>query len=247
MQVTFLGTNGWYSTNLGNTVCTLIELDDAYIVLDAGDGFYKLDQHIQSEKPIYIFLSHLHLDHIGGFHILAKFTFKQKISVYGFEGTQDFLNKLVRHPYTMDLKELPYKVEINDIKEGTFNNPVNFSCKLLNHPDPCVGYRFTLNNSIIVYCTDTGLCDNLFDLAKNADILICECSLKSGQVEPDWGHLNPEDAAKVAKQSNVKQLIFTHFTASIFTNMGERNEAENTARKIFKKTKAAYDGFTIKI
>ena len=36
IKVTFLGTNGWYSTDTGVTLCTLVESDDFYIILDAG-------------------------------------------------------------------------------------------------------------------------------------------------------------------------------------------------------------------
>jgi len=57
MRIIFLGTNGWYSTDTGNTVCTFIETKTHYIILDAGDGFHKIDQYIDDEKPIILFLS----------------------------------------------------------------------------------------------------------------------------------------------------------------------------------------------
>ena len=77
MKIVFLGTNGWYSTGLGNTPCILVESEKFYIILDAGDGIYKLDNYIKKDKPIIMFLSHLHMDHIIGFHILNKFRFEQ--------------------------------------------------------------------------------------------------------------------------------------------------------------------------
>ncbi len=73
MKITFLGTNGWYDTSTGNTICILVETDKYNIVLDAGNGLYKIDRYISSEKPVYLFLSHFHLDHIIGLHILGKF------------------------------------------------------------------------------------------------------------------------------------------------------------------------------
>ena len=84
MKAIFLGTNGWYDTETGNTTCILIETDDYFILLDAGNGFYKIDQHIASttKKPIYLFLSHFHLDHIVGLHILNKFDFSQRMRIY---------------------------------------------------------------------------------------------------------------------------------------------------------------------
>ena len=70
MKIIFLGTNGWYDTSLGNTICTLIKTQDFHIILDAGNGLYKIDRHIIDEKPVFLFLSHFHLDHIIGLHIL---------------------------------------------------------------------------------------------------------------------------------------------------------------------------------
>ena len=62
MKIHFLGTNGWYSNAGSNMTCALVDTKDHYIVLDAGDGIHKLDKYIKEDKPIYLFISHLHLD-----------------------------------------------------------------------------------------------------------------------------------------------------------------------------------------
>jgi len=62
VKIFFLGTNGWFNTETGVTPCILIDSKEAYIVLDAGGGIYKLNQHItDTKKPIYLFISHLHI------------------------------------------------------------------------------------------------------------------------------------------------------------------------------------------
>ena len=86
MKITFLGTNGWYNSPTGNTICILIESADYYIVLDAGDGFYKLSEYIIKDKPAFLFLSHFHLDHISGLHTLVKFSFKKELKFFGPKG-----------------------------------------------------------------------------------------------------------------------------------------------------------------
>ncbi|MFB0523564.1 MAG: MBL fold metallo-hydrolase [Candidatus Bathyarchaeia archaeon] len=244
VKITFLGTNGWYSTSLANTSCVLIDSEQSYVVLDAGDGLYKLDRHIKNEKPIYLFLSHLHLDHIIGLHVLGKFRFRQTIEIYGYTGTKDGLS-IIRHPYTAPLNDLPLRVNIYDLKEGEHNVPFPFTCRLLVHADPCLGYRLELDNKIITYCTDTGVCENLYDLSRNADLLILECSFKPGQVEWGWPHLKPEDAATVAEKTEAKQLVLTHFDASIYETFEDREEAEAKAKTIFHETIAAFDGLEL--
>jgi len=244
MKVRFLGTNGWYSTGSGNTSCILIETETHYVVLDAGDGIHKLDKHIRTEKPIHLFLSHLHFDHTIGFHAFNKFKFKQSINIYGHSGTKDGL-QIIRRPYTVPFNDLPFRVKIHDLKEGSHNKPFPFACKQLVHSDPSLGYRFELDNHVVAYCTDTGMCNSLIELAHNATLLITECSLLPGQKDPGWPHLDPEDAANTAKQANVKQLVLTHFTASNYKTLKDRCKAEVAAKTIFKNTVCAHDGFEL--
>ena len=205
MKIYFLGTNGWYSTSLGNTTCTLIDSDFHYIILDAGDGLYKLDEHVLSSKPIILFLSHIHLDHIIGLHILSKFRFKQDIMIYCDKGTKSLLKSIIKHPYTCPFSHLPMNIRFFEFGEGNYSRQLDFTAKYLVHSDKCMGYRLNIEKKVISYCTDTGVCDNLYTLAQDADLLISECSYKPGQEEWGWPHLKPEEIAKVAEESNVKQ------------------------------------------
>jgi ribonuclease BN (tRNA processing enzyme) len=246
MKVVFLGTNGWYSTSSGNTSCVLIDSEKYYVVLDAGDGIYKLEEYMKTEKPIFIFLSHLHLDHIIGFHLFGKFRFNQNIKIYGYEGTKKGLS-IIGHPYTAPLSELPLKIETCDLMEGRYSEPFPFACKLLVHTDPCLGFRLELDNRVIVYCTDTGICKSVYELSESADLLISECSFKQGQVETGWPHLRPEDAAGIARDSHVGRLVLTHFDASIYKSVEERKHAEVVAKKLFDKTITAFDGLEMEI
>jgi len=246
VKITFLGTNGWYDTETGNTVCTLVETEKYYIILDAGNGIYKINQYISNRKPVYLFISHFHLDHIIGLHILNKFDFK-RLHIYGQEGTKEFVEKIINIPYTVPLSKLPFRVEINELSEGHHDIPFLIECRFLHHSSKCMGYRFELDGNIITYCPDTGVCKNAIELAKDADLLITECSFKSGQRNAEWPHLNPEDAALIAKEANAGKLVLLHFDANIYKTLQERKEAEEKAREIFNNAFAALDNMEIKI
>jgi len=247
MRIIFLGTNGWYDTETGNTICTLIEANDYFIILDAGNGLYKIDRYIKKEKPIYLFLSHFHFEHIIGLHILNKFNFRQGISIYGQKGTRDILKKIINMRFTMPFEKLPYPVKIYELPKDKDKLPFSIESKFLVHASPCLGFQFELEGKIISYCPDTGVCENLIKLAKNADLLITECSLKVGRAYEGWPHLNPEDAAKIAKKANAKKLALTHFDANIYRTLKERKEAQKIARIIFKNTISAVDDMKIEI
>ncbi|MFX0105964.1 MAG: MBL fold metallo-hydrolase [Candidatus Hodarchaeota archaeon] len=245
MRVIFLGTNGWYSTDMGNTVSILIDTEDFYIIFDAGDSIYKIDQYIDDEKPIIILLSHLHLDHIIGLHTFAKFLLKQDINIYGYKGTKAGIEKIIKHPYSSPFGDIAVNVQIHDLNEGNYNLGFPITCKLLYHADPCLGYRIEIENKIISYCTDTGVCQNLYQLSTNADLLITECSYKIGQEKWGWPHLKPEDAAEIAVKSKVKKLILTHFDASSYRSIQDRKKAEDAAKLMFPNTTAASDGLEL--
>jgi len=245
MRIIFLGTNGWYDTNTGNTICILIQTKKEYIILDAGNGLYKIDRYIKTKKPIYLFLSHFHLDHISGLHTLAKFNFPQGIDIYGPSGTKRILKKFINYPYTMPLRNLKTWIKLNEISADSM--PITVKYKNLFHSTICLGYRFMLEGKTVTYCSDTGICKSLYTLAKDADLLITECSFKSGQTNRNWPHLNPELAAEVAKYAGVKKLVLIHFDPSIYRNFADRKKAENAAKKIFKNTTVAKDNMSVSL
>lgn len=248
MKITFLGTNGWYDTETGNTICTLLETKDYYIILDAGNGIYKIDEYLKdSKKPIYLFLSHFHLDHVEGLHILNKFNFKNQFMIYGQFGTRKVLNNIINQPYTVPLEQLPFEVHVNEVEEGVHHLPFRVECKFLPHASPCLGYRFNVDGKVITYCTDTGPHKNVEELADNADLLITECSLRMGENYPGWPHLNPLDSVKIALKANAKKLVLTHFDANIYRSMSERLESKESMEKLFENIFYASDGLEIEL
>jgi len=246
MKINFLGTNGWYDTDTGNTVCVLIEEKTGYLILDAGSGIYKIDRYIKNKKPIRLFISHFHLDHIFGLHILAKFKFSQGIDIYGPKGLEKMFKTIINKPYSAPIDILKTSIRLHELDKDMLL-PVKLEFGELRHSSLCYGYRFFIENKIISYCTDTGICDNLFKLAEKADLLISECSLKQSKRNDEWPHLTPQDCASVAKKAGVKRLCMVHFDAAIYKNMADRKAAQGAARNIFKNTLAARDDMSIEI
>jgi ribonuclease BN (tRNA processing enzyme) len=247
MEVVFLGTNGWYDTKTGNTTCVLVESRDHLIILDAGNGIHKVDQYDKGQKPVSLFISHFHLDHIAGLHILNKFNFKSGLQIFGPVGTTTILNDIVNEPFTVPLSRLPFKVEIKELSEGTHNIPFLVECKYLFHSSKCLGYRFQLDGKIITYCPDTGICENAITLARNADLLIAECSFKKGQRDQEWPHLNPEDAVAIANGARAKKLALVHFDADVYRSLEERIQMQKEARMIFKNLVVSFDNMQLKV
>ena len=246
MKITFLGTNGWFDSDCGNTICTLIETKMAYIILDAGNGIHKANRYIKKNLPVYLFLSHFHIDHIEGLHILAKFNFKS-LEIVGQTGTKETIKEFLAPKYSISVDKLPFPCNVINVKEGWHKSPLKFRALKLVHASRCFGYRFEIDGKVISYCTDTGYCKNSEELSRNADLIISECAMLSGQTSNTWPHMNPQLAAKLAVESKAKILALTHFDATLYTTMAKREKAQAQAQKIFPNTFSAYDGLRVMI
>ena len=250
MKLLFLGTNGWYSTKTGNTVCAVLFAKDRLISLDAGDGFYKVCDLVRKRnvKKVDVFLSHLHFDHVVGFHSLPKIPKGTKVRIFIDNGYVGSLSLLLNHPFTAGREDLKAKVEIVPLKVGRNKTPYTVHALPLLHVDPCLGFRFEIGGRKIAYCTDTGPCKNILKLGNDVDLLVTECSLLPGaDLQKSWPHLSPEMAARIAKQSRAKMLILDHFDANKYKDIDLRKGALKAAKKIFRNTRAARDGLVISV
>lgn len=72
---------------------------------------------------------------------------------------------------------------------------------------PRPGQRFA-------FVMDTGLCDAVYDLADNADLLVIEATFLASEaaLAAEVGHLTAGQAARVATECGVRRLVLTHFS-----------------------------------
>lgn len=245
MKVVFLGTNGWYDTETGNTICTLLQTERYDILLDAGNGIHRAERQIVGGKPVFLFLSHFHIDHIEGLHILTKFRFEKGVCICGPAGSRDILGTFLGSPFTVPIAALPYPVRILEMPEEAASLPFPVEALPLRHASLTLGYRIAVDGRTISYCPDTGYCENAVTLARSADLLITECAFKPGQSSELWPHLNPETAGRIAAEAGAKRLVLTHFDAGIYQSLPERKESEAVAAAIFPATTAGMDGLEL--
>ena len=120
------GYSGWRSVSWAPTAGTTRKREHglhpdippgAVVALDAGGGLAKLDRHLSPEdpRPVYIFLSHFHLDHIGGLHTLTKFNLPGGLTLCGPAGGRAVLRTFVNAPFTVPLDGLPYPVHLCEL------------------------------------------------------------------------------------------------------------------------------------
>jgi ribonuclease BN (tRNA processing enzyme) len=245
MKAIFLGTNGWYDTETGNTICTLIQSERYDILLDAGNGLHRADRYIEGRKPVFLFLSHFHIDHIEGLHILAKFRFSEGLVICGPKECRAILGGFLKQPFTVPLADLSFPVRIMEMPDSAASLPFAVESLPLRHSSLTLGYRMTIDDRLIAYCPDTGYCENAVSLARESDLLITECAYKKDEFVEGWPHLNPQTAARIACEAGAKRLVLTHFDASVYQSLAERRDAEAVAAGIFPAATAGMDGLEI--
>ena len=247
MRIIFLGTNGWYDTDTGNTVSIAVDLTSCVLVLDAGSGIAKLDRYVELDRPVYLFLSHLHLDHITGLHTISANAFRQGLFICAEAYNRRALEMFLDHPFTVPIRDFPFATRFVNLPEEAGSLPFAVKALPLVHAVPTMGYRFEAEGKVLAYVGDTGYCANAVELAQDADLLITECAYRVGEENAGWPHLNPGTAARIASEGRAKGLALVHFDARLYRTWEDRLEAEAYARNIFAGTFAARDGMVIEV
>ena len=93
----------------------------------------------------------------------------------------------------------------------------------------------------VTYCTDSRPTDFIVQNALNADLFVCEgmyAEPGSEEKAKEHKHMNFYEAARMAKEANVKELWLTHYSPSLI----HPEEYKTEVRKIFANTVVSKDG-----
>jgi ribonuclease BN (tRNA processing enzyme) len=222
IAVTILG-SGTCVPSLNRSSCSvLLEVGASRLLFDSGPGTMRrlLEAKTTIFEISHIFYSHFHPDHTGEF---VPFLFSTKypnsqqrkdpLVLTAGRGFLNFYSKL-KDAYGSWIELEPgllNVIELDNKKPDSHRfNDFGVESTPMAHNEESVAYRISSpDGSSVVYSGDTDYTENLVDLAKDADLLICESALPdSKRVE---GHLTPSLAGEIAAKSGVKKLVLTHF------------------------------------
>ena len=241
ITVTILG-SGTCVPSLERSSCSvMLEVGGARLLFDSGPGTIRrlLRANTTIFQVDYIFYSHFHPDHSAE---LVPFIFSTKypdmgqrqtvLTIIAGNGFADFFAGL-RSVYGKWIELDPGLMQIIELNNQSADSiqMKGFAVQSapVEHNPESIAYRITSQGGYsVVYSGDTDYSENLIELSKDADILICESAL------PDdlhlKGHLTPSLAGDIATRAGVKKLILTHFYP----------ECEQTDIK--KECRKTYDG-----
>lgn len=228
MKLTILGCRGAYPNKDEGCSGYLIQEDNYNLLIDCGSGVVSaLQNYINLIELAGVVISHYHADHYSDISVLqhgvmieSKINNKNvNIPIYGQKIKENF-KKLTYKSYTVGKSYL----ENTNLKLGPFT--LNFL--KTHHSVPCFAFGISQENKKIVYTADTSYFKELENFSQGADLLIAESSLYPDTEGQQMGHMNSKDAATLAKNANVKNLLLTHLP-----NYGDNNILFNNAKNYF--------------
>lgn len=217
MNITVLGCSGSVPGPDSPASGYLIEADGYRLLLDLGHGaFGALQRYVSPSDIDAIVISHLHADHCidltayvvalryGGDGYRRK---EQRIPLVGVPGTRDRLEAAY--------DPLARKLGLHQLfafatPTASELGPFRMSYAPMNHPTPTNAVKIEYGDRSLVYSADTGECDALVQLARGANVLLCEASVgPDEEIIPDL-HLTGRQAGEHAEGAGIERLIITH-------------------------------------
>ncbi|MEV5966026.1 MBL fold metallo-hydrolase [Kribbella sp. NPDC051952] len=191
----------------------LLRAGGAEVWVDAGPGsLSELLRHTSLAALDAVWLSHLHLDHIGdlltAYYALAYGELPARaapLPVYAPEALGSRLAGFFAQPdpsFVSDVIELRplsdgHQVQLQDLR---------LISRAVEHGTEAYALRAEADGRSLVYSGDCAPCAAMDEIADGTDLLLCEAN----DPVPTEVHHTPEQAGRLARRTGAKHLVVTH-------------------------------------
>ena len=103
--------------------------------------------------------------------------------------------------------------DVGEYGEGKTFSAAGFDVtpvKLAHYAELTFGMRVTDGEHTIAYTGDTAATPNLTELARDADVFLCEATLAKPESGDDRGHLSAEEAVEASRAAGAHRLLVIH-------------------------------------
>jgi phosphoribosyl 1,2-cyclic phosphodiesterase len=217
----------------GNTSCVEVTVGDgAALVLDAGTGIRALGLDLvrRGTRQIYLFLTHLHLDHLEGLRFFAPLWDERvRLEVWGPRspvlGLRERILRAFSPPlFPLDFRDVPARVSFHDLPGEPWRaGGVSLYADLVLHPGPTVGFRLETDRSSLAYLPDhepalAGIGGRSVDwisagaLAYGVDLVLHDAQYLQEEYEArvGWGHSSVDQAVAFCRAVDARRLVLFH-------------------------------------
>lgn len=217
MQLTVIGCSpAW--PNAGSAQSGYLVEGEGRLLLDCGPGVLaRMREHDGGWPRVdAVAITHFHLDHWGDlvpWVFGAAFGPGRNIPRPELWLPPDGIERLRGYGKQMAfVDQIDGVFDVHEYGEATPFRAAGFelvALRLDHYSELTFGLRVSNHASSLAYSGDTGPSDNLAELARDADVFLCEATLK--EPEPaERGHLSEDEAVAAFEASGAKRLIVIH-------------------------------------
>lgn len=243
MRVTFFGSGDAFGSGGRHQACILLETGTHRLLLDCG-ATSMLAMKRQGFDPLTldaVLLTHLHGDHFGGVPFLildAQFRRRtQPLVVAGPTGVEYRVLDAMEMMFPGSSRTgRRFEVQYMELENRRAVTVAGVSVRPYEvvHASgaPPLALRVKVDDRVLAYSGDTEWTDTLLDVARGADLFICEAYFFDKSVKY---HLDYRTLMAHRDQLNCKRLILTHMGPDMLARAGTLD------------AECAHDGLTLEV
>jgi ribonuclease Z len=242
MRIIMLGTGAALPDPDRCHTSILLTLDNGrHFLLDCGHGATRqlMRVDVNPADVAHLLLTHLHHDHVCElpFFVISSWILGRTgaLDIRGPRGTRHLAGHLfeggafdadirARSAYPLRQANIEaVRPNVTEYAAGTVfsDDDIRIMADHVDHIpadiSPCYGLRIEAEGKVVTFSGDTAPCDGIARLARDADLLIHECTFTEAFIEHrrqskvgTFAHTSPDDLGRLAVASRVKQVVATH-------------------------------------
>jgi len=217
VRVTVLGTSGAWPAKGRACSGFLLESGGVRVVLDLGFGALpRLLEACPAEDVGAVFITHAHADHCVDLYGLyrARALPRPPFPALPVFALPDVLTRVGALDGPDGPARLRRECDFHPIgpEETAEFGPFRIRTVPLPHFVPNLGLRVEVEGKVVAYTGDTGPSPRVAELARDADLFICE-AMEQGPPSDAPGRflLTATEAARYATEARAARLLLTHF------------------------------------
>ncbi|MGD0249337.1 MAG: MBL fold metallo-hydrolase, partial [Thermoplasmata archaeon] len=217
MKFTVLGSSGAWPA--AGRACSgyLLESGGTHLVLDLGFGALpRLLERCPAADVGAVFVTHAHADHCVDLFGLyrARALPKPAFPPLPIHAPPEVLHRVGALDGPDGPSRLRRECDFHPIGPGQTVEvgPFRVRTFALPHFVPDLGFRVEVDGVVIAYTGDTGPSPRLVELARGADLFVCEATYQGAPPEGvERFLLTASEAGRYAREAGVARLMLTHF------------------------------------
>jgi ribonuclease BN (tRNA processing enzyme) len=233
MRLTIIGCSGSFPGPESPASSYLLEAEGFRLLLDLGNGALGvLQRHADLYGIDAVALSHLHADHcldMCSYWVARRYAPggpQPAIPVHAPAGAAERLARAADPG-----ADLTKAFSFQTLTAGRRRiGPFQVTTERMNHPVETYGFRFEHGGRVLAYSADTGPAGALADLARGADLLLCEATFADEPDLPPDLHLTGRQAGEYAARAGARHLVLTHLAPG------------NDRQRSFAEAQSAFSG-----